>query len=49
MVQRVLDEGHTHRQVELHLIHQQLHDALAELASAVTGKRPMILPVVVEV
>jgi ribonuclease J len=49
VVQRVLDEGFAHRQVELHLIHQQLHDALAELASAVTGKRPMILPVVVEV
>jgi ribonuclease J len=49
VVQRVLDEGYAHRQVELHLIHQQLHDALAELASAVTGKRPMILPVVVEV
>jgi ribonuclease J len=49
VVQRVLDEGYAHRQVELHLVHQQLHDALAELASAVTGKRPMVLPVVVEV
>jgi hypothetical protein len=33
----------------VHVVQQRLHDALAELASRATGKRPMVLPVVVEV
>jgi ribonuclease J len=48
-VERVLDECQQHRITEVHVVQQRLHDALAELASSATGKRPMVLPVVVEV
>jgi ribonuclease J len=48
-VERVLEEGQEHRTTEPHLVKQQLHDALAEMVSEMTGKRPMVLPVVVEV
>ena len=48
-VERVLAECQAHRTTEVHLVQQELHDALAELVSQVTGKRPMVLPVVVEV
>jgi ribonuclease J len=48
-VERVLAECQAHRTTEVHLVQQELHDALAELVSHVTGKRPMVLPVVVEV
>jgi ribonuclease J len=48
-VERVLAECQAHRITEVHLVQQELHDALAELVSHVTGKRPMVLPVVVEV
>ena len=48
-VERVLDECQAQRATEVHVVQQRLHDALAELASRTTGKRPMVLPVVVEV
>jgi ribonuclease J len=48
-VERVLEECQAHRTTEVHLVQQELHDALAELVSHLTGKRPMVLPVVVEV
>jgi ribonuclease J len=48
-VERVLEECQEHRTTEVHLVQQRLHDALADLASRVTGKRPMVLPIVVEV
>ena len=48
-VERVLEECQEHRITEVHVVQQRLHDALAELASRATGKRPMVLPVVVEV
>jgi ribonuclease J len=48
-VERVLAECQARRTTEVHLVQQELHDALAELVSHVTGKRPMVLPVVVEV
>jgi ribonuclease J len=48
-VERVLDECLAQRATEVHVVQQRLHDALAELASRATGKRPMVLPVVVEI
>jgi ribonuclease J len=48
-VERVLDECVAQRATEVHVVQQRLHDALAELVSRATGKRPMVLPVVVEV
>ena len=48
-VERVLEECQQHRITEVYVVQQRLHDALAELASRATGKRPMVLPVVVEV
>ena len=48
-VDRVLQECQDHRTTEVHLVQQQLHDSLAEMIKHLTGKRPMILPVVVEV
>jgi ribonuclease J len=48
-VERVLEDCQHHRITEVHVVQQRLHDALAELASRATGKRPMVLPVVVEV
>ena len=49
VVARVLEEGQEHQITEQHLVQQQLHDSLAEMVSRMTGKRPMVLPVVVEV
>ena len=43
------EECQEQRTTEVHVVQQRLHDALAELASRTTGKRPMVLPVVVEV
>ena len=37
-------ECQAHRTTEVHLVQQELHDALAELVSHETGKRPMVLP-----
>ena len=48
-VERVLAECQEQRATEVHVVQQRLHDALAELASRATGKRPMVLPIVVEV
>ena len=48
-VDRVLQECQEHRTTEVHLVQQQLHDSLAEMVSRLTGKRPMVLPIVVEV
>jgi ribonuclease J len=48
-VERVLADCQHQRATELHVVQQRLHDALAELASQTTGKRPMVLPIVVEV
>ncbi len=48
-VDRVLQDCQEHRTTEVHLVQQQLHDALAEMVSRLTGKRPMVLPIVVEV
>jgi mRNA degradation ribonuclease J1/J2 len=49
VVARVLAEGEEHQITEQHLVQQQLHDSLAEMVLRMTGKRPMVLPVVVEV
>jgi ribonuclease J len=49
VVERVLEECQQHRITEVYVVQQRLHDALAELASRAAGKRPMVLPVVVEV
>jgi ribonuclease J len=48
-VERVLEDCKHQRATEVHVVQQRLHDALAELASSTTGKRPMVLPIVVEV
>jgi ribonuclease J len=48
-VERVLEECQERRITEVHVVQQRLHDALAELTSRTTGKRPMVLPIVVEV
>jgi len=48
-VERVLEECQEHRTTEVHVVQQRLHDTLADLASRLTGKRPMVLPIVVEV
>jgi ribonuclease J len=48
-VERVLEDCQHQRATEVHVVQQRLHDALAELASQTTGKRPMVLPIVVEV
>jgi ribonuclease J len=48
-VERVLEDCQNQRATEVHVVQQRLHDALAELASKTTGKRPMVLPIVVEV
>ncbi|HLK43288.1 MAG TPA: ribonuclease J [Thermoleophilia bacterium] len=48
-VERVLEESAGSGTTEQHILQQQLHDAVAQLVSTLTGKRPMVLPVVVEV
>jgi ribonuclease J len=49
VVEQVLEEAQEHRTTEVTLLQQQLHDALATLVQRSTGKRPMVLPVIVEV
>jgi ribonuclease J len=48
-VDEVLERCLANRMTEVHLVQQELHDALAPLVHRMTGKRPMVLPVVVEV
>ena len=48
-VDEVLERCLASRMTEPHLLQQELHDALAPLVHRMTGKRPMVLPVVVEV
>jgi ribonuclease J len=46
---RVLDELLQEHAAEIKLIQEHLHDGLGQLVYDRTGRRPMILPVVVEV
>jgi ribonuclease J len=48
-VDEVLERCLANRMTEVNLLQQDLHDALAPLVHRMTGKRPMVLPVVVEV
>ncbi len=48
-VERVLEECQARTTTDVHLVQEKLHDALAEVVQQMTGKRPMVLPVVVEV
>jgi len=48
-VDEVLERCLAQRMTEPILLQQELHDALAPLVHRMTGKRPMVLPVVVEV
>jgi ribonuclease J len=48
-VDRVLDECQAQGTTDVHLVQEKLHDALAEVVQHLSGKRPMVLPVVVEV
>ena len=48
-VDEVLERCLAQRMTEPNLLQQELHDALAPLVHKMTGKRPMVLPVVVEV
>ena len=48
-VDEVLERCLANRMTEVNLLQQELHDALAPLVHRMTGKRPMVLPVVVEV
>ncbi|HEY0389792.1 MAG TPA: ribonuclease J [Gaiellales bacterium] len=48
-VDEVLERCLANRITEPNLLQQELHDALAPLVHKMTGKRPMVLPVVVEV
>ena len=48
-VDEVLARCLAQRMTEPNLLQQELHDALAPLVHRMTGKRPMVLPVVVEV
>jgi ribonuclease J len=48
-VDEVLERCLANRMTEVNLVQQELHDALAPLVHRMTGKRPMVLPVVVEV
>jgi len=45
----VLDECQAKGITEVVLVEERLHDRLAELSSRLTGKRPMVLPVIIEV
>jgi ribonuclease J len=47
--QRVLDELVKDNVTEIKLLQEHLHDGLGQLIYDRTGRRPMILPVVVEV
>ena len=46
---RVLRELVQQRITEIKLLQEHLHDAIAQLILDRTGRRPMILPVVIEV
>jgi ribonuclease J len=48
-VDEVLDRCLANRMTEVNLLQQELHDALAPLVHRMTGKRPMVLPIVIEV
>ncbi|MGZ4480992.1 MAG: ribonuclease J [Gaiellales bacterium] len=48
-VDSVLESCQANGTNEVHLVQGLLHDALAEVVQRLTGKRPMVLPVVVEV
>ena len=48
-VDRLLEETGGQGTTEVHVLQQQIHDTVASLVSGLTGKRPMVLPVVVEV
>jgi ribonuclease J len=45
----VLRHGIENRITEVHLVQQELHDAIASVVHEMTGKRPLVLPVVIEV
>jgi ribonuclease J len=45
----VLDECLEQRITEIKLLQEHLHDSLGQLIYDRTGRRPMILPVIVEV
>jgi ribonuclease J len=47
--ERVLDECVDHDITEIKLLQEHLHDAIGQLVYDRTGRRPMILPVIVEV
>jgi ribonuclease J len=47
--ERVLDECHSERITEIKLLQEHLHDGIGQLVYDRTGRRPLILPVVVEV
>jgi ribonuclease J len=46
---RVLDDCLEQQITEIKLLQEHLHDGLAQLIYDRTGRRPMILPVIVEV
>src|SRR5207244_12572681 len=48
-VDDVLERCLANRMTEVNLLQQELHDALAPLVHRMTGKRPMVVPVVIEV
>jgi ribonuclease J len=48
-VDEVLERCLANRMTEVNLLQQELHDALAPLVHRMTGKRPMVVPVVIEV
>ena len=47
--QRVLDDCLSDRVTEIKLLQEHLHDAIGQLVYDRTHRRPMILPVIVEV
>ena len=47
--QRVLDDCLSDHVTEVKLLQEHLHDGLGQLIYDRTGRRPMILPVIVEV
>jgi ribonuclease J len=49
VVDEVLERCLANRMTEVNLLQQELHDALAPLVHRMTGKRPMVVPVVIEV
>jgi ribonuclease J len=48
-IDEVLEHCIENRITEVHLVQQELHDALASVVHRMTGKRPLVLPVVIEV